>query len=128
MLGQLLVTSVAAYTASFSKSTLRAILTAFGMIVANFGILWLTGDWAISTFGPLKLGFHEDGLNLAPAVLCVGLLLMLCLTQWFAWSNFRRSGASVRRLVIQLVVIFIAVELISLVSIYAAVLPALGVG
>ena len=125
VLGQLLVTSVAVYAASFSKSTLRAILAAFGMIVASFGILWLTGDWAISTFGPLKLGFHEDGLNLAPAVLCVGLLLMLCLTQWFAWSNFRRFGASVRRLVIQLGVIFVAVELISLAIIVAAMLPRL---
>ncbi len=128
VLGQLLVTSVAAYSASFSKSTLRAILAAFGMIVASLGILWLTGTWVSSAFGELELDFHENQLNLVPPVLCVGLLLMLCLTQWFAWSNFRRSGASVRRLVIQLVVIFIAVELISLVSIYAAVLPALGVG
>jgi hypothetical protein len=123
VLGQLLVTSVAVYAASFSKSTLRAILTAFGMIVASFGILWLTGDWVINTYGHLKLGFHEDGLNLAPTNLCVGLLLMLCLTQWLAWSNFRRFGASVRRLVIQLGVIFVAVELLSLAIIYAAMLP-----
>ena len=52
VLGQLLVTSVAVYAASFCKSTMRAILVAVGILVASFGALILTPWWLSRTFAP----------------------------------------------------------------------------
>jgi hypothetical protein len=40
---------------------------------------------------------------------------MLCVVHWFAWSNFRRCGPSARRIVGQLLVIFSALGLITVV-------------
>ena len=123
VLGQLLVTSVAVYAASFSKSTLRAILAALGILVASLGGAVLAPRWGERS--PLLLGLAAvlfRGHFVLP-VLLLSPLLLLCLTQWFAWSNFRRFGAPARRLVIQFVVIFVAVELISLAVSYAALLP-----
>ena len=97
VLGQLLVTSVAVYAASFSKSTLRAILAALGILVASLGGAVLAPRWGERS--PLLLGLAAvlfRGHFVLP-VLLLGLLLLLCLTQWFAWSNFRRFGAPVRR-------------------------------
>lgn len=116
VLGQLLVTSVAVYAASFCKSTMRAILVAVGILVATFGALFQTAWWLSGMFAP-ALSVHYDQFSRMPPalhlVLPLMLLLMLCLTQWFAWTNFRRFGPPVRRLVIQLLVLLIAVGLVS---------------
>jgi hypothetical protein len=95
------------------------------MIVASLGVLWLTDYWVWvgRAFGLHKSTYHDGQVNLVPPVLCAGLLLVLCLVQWFAWSNFRRSGASVPRMVIQFGVILFAVALISLTMSHAAWLP-----
>jgi hypothetical protein len=132
VLGQLLLTSVAVYAASFSNSTLRAVLAALGIIVASFGISFLTAKWggeAIHRLGVLRqyLGHPIHQANLVLLVLYAVLMLMLCLTQWFGWSNFRRFGLPVGRLVIQFLVLFIAVPLISL-AIVAALFLAPGGG
>jgi hypothetical protein len=112
VLGQLLVTSVAVYAASFCKSTMRAILVAVGILVATFGALFQTAWWLSGTFAP-ALSVHTAQFNRVPAALrtvpLLMLLLMVCLTQWFAWTNFRRFGTPVRRLVVQLLALLIAV-------------------
>ena len=45
VLGQMLVTSVAVYAASFSKNTLQAILAALVILVASGGALLLAAYW-----------------------------------------------------------------------------------
>ncbi len=121
VLGQLLVTSVAVYAASFSRSTLRAILAAFAISATGLGVSFLTATWMDNSFRRLAAAYYFPREDVVLPVLCAGLFLMLCLTQWLAWSNFRRSGPSVRRVVVQLLVIFCAVGLISL-AILAALL------
>ena len=121
VLGQLLVTSVAVYAASFSKSTLRAILAAFAISATGFGVFFLTATWIDKSFRRLAAAYYMPREDLVLPVLCAGLFLMLCLTQWLAWSNFRRSGPSVRRVVVQLLVILCAAVLVSL-AILAALL------
>jgi hypothetical protein len=114
MLGQLLLTSVAMYAASFSKSTLRAILGALGMMIASSWLALLIGTWLAKTFGLSGLSHHDGKASLVLPVLLAGLVLLLCLTQWFAWRNFRNPGAPVHRLAIQLLVMLFAVGLVTL--------------
>jgi hypothetical protein len=127
VLGQLLLTSVAVYAASFSNSTLRAILTAFAIIVASFGVFFLVGT-GVAKIEPLRFWIYmhapEVTKALIPPLLAGGLFLMLCVVQWFAWSNFRRYGLSARRIVVQLPVMFFAVGLIAL-AISVAIVAAL---
>ena len=112
MLGYLLMTSVAVYAASFSNNTLRAILAAFALIVASLGAAALLGHGMYNTFRIFTIGPTPSSEPVLP-VLCAGFLLLFCLTQWFAWSNFRRSGVPARRLVIQFLAILLAVGLIT---------------
>jgi hypothetical protein len=112
MLGSLLLTSVAVYAASFSNTTLRAILVAFALIAASLGAATLVGHGMYKTFRIFGLGPTPSG-EAVPLALCEGFILLLCLTQWFAWSNFRRSRGPARPLVIQFLVIFLAVGLIT---------------
>ena len=121
VLGQLLLTSVAVYTASFSRSTLRAILAAFAISATGFGVFLLTANWMDKSLRRLVAAYYIPREDVVLPVLCGGLVLMLCLTQWLAWSNFRSSGPSVRRVVVQLLVILCAVGLVSL-AILAALL------
>jgi hypothetical protein len=121
VLGQLLVTTVAVYAASFSKSTLRAILAAFAISATGFGVFPLTAAWLDSSLHRLAAAYYIPRTDVVLPVLCGGLFLMLCLTKWLAWSNFRRSELSVRRIVGQLLVMLLAAELVS-VAILAALL------
>ena len=73
------------------------------------------------SFRRLAAAYYIPREDVVLPVLCAGLFLMLCLTQWLAWSNFRSSGPSVRRVVVQLLVILCAVGLVSL-AILAALL------
>jgi hypothetical protein len=120
MLGYLLLTSVAVYAASFANSTLRAILAAFAIIVAGCGVCFLVGTEAVKNgtyLGlPQPIPYAADVLlsALIPPFLAGGLFFMLCVVQWFAWSNFRRYGPSARRIVVQFLVIFFALGLITL--------------
>jgi hypothetical protein len=69
---------------------------------------------------------HRLPGDLIGPVLCIGVLLMLGLILGFAWSNFRRFGASLRRVIVQLLVLFTAVGLTSLACLVAAHLARLG--
>jgi len=126
VLGQLLVTTVAVYAASFSKSTLRAILAAFAISATGLGVFFLSATWMTKSFERLAAAYYIPREDVVLPVLCGGLFLMLCLTQWLAWSNFRRSGPSVRRVVVQLLVIFCAVGLVALANLAALLLMATG--
>jgi hypothetical protein len=117
-LGSLLLTSVAVYATSISNSTLRAILGAVGIIAASLGAAGLVGSGAYKVIPALRSG-PTPSAELVPLILCAGLFLLLCLTQWFAWSNFRRFGLRLRRLVIQLLIILFAVGLITLAIVVA---------
>ncbi len=95
VLGQLLVTSVAVYAASFSKNTLRAILAAFVILVAGGGALWLAATWVHQVDPPPGAMDRPSPRGRRADIACfypVALVFMLCLIQWFAWSNFRRYG------------------------------------
>jgi hypothetical protein len=111
VLGQLLLTSVAVYAASFSKNTLRAILTAFAILIGGYCIAGLTASWGTKTVLPLVPATLLVPGHFVMPVLYATLLLLLCLTQWFAWSNFRRLGAPFRRVLLQLLVLLFAAAL-----------------
>ena len=116
VLGQLLVTSVAIYAASFSKNTLRAILVAFVILAAGVSAMVLMAREvelvAATLFQLLGRPHVEEGMMLS--LLSGALALMLCLMQGFAWSNFRRSGPPALRLVFQFTVILAFVCQLSL--------------
>jgi len=114
VLGQLLLTSVAVYAASFSKSTLRAVLAVFVIIAASFGLFCLMASSANKVLRQFAAGHAFSADNLVVPVLCAGFGLMLCLTQWLAWCNFRRFGLSVGRLIVQFLIVLYAVGVVSL--------------
>jgi len=117
VLGYLLLTSVAVYAASFSNSTLRAILAAFAMIAVGCLLCFSVGP-EVAKIDPRRWGIllHVPQVRreLIPQFLTGDLFFMLCVVQWFAWSNFRRNGLSARRIVVQLLVIFFALGLLTL--------------
>jgi hypothetical protein len=122
VLSQMLMTSVAVYTASFSKTTLQAILAALVMLIASGGVLGLAAVM-MHEVGPAPFGWVGHPrvvadllVPLLPVALCITLWLM----QWFAWSNFRRNGPSLLRLAAQLTVVFLVVWLFVWVA-YSAV-------
>jgi hypothetical protein len=111
-----MVTSVAVYAASFSKSTLRAILAAFVILVAGGLALRLEAAWLHQITPRLVrwLGHTHVKEGLILPFLCGALSFLLCLIQWFAWSNFRRCGPSARRLLVQFAVILLSLWLVAL--------------
>jgi hypothetical protein len=115
VLGQLLVTSVAVYAASFSRTTLQAILAALVILVAGGGAIWLAINSA-HLVAPAPVQWigqpHVDGWLVLP-LLSMALALVLCLFQWFAWYNFPRYSLRVPRLICQFAVILLAVWLIA---------------
>jgi hypothetical protein len=120
VLGQLLVTSVAVYAASFSRNTLRAILTAFVILAASVGVFTLAVNEMEDVVDRLVRWLHWLGPvpleeKRALSVVCGMLVYLLCLIQGFAWSNFRRHGASALRLSVQFAVILLSLWLLSVV-------------
>ena len=115
VVGQLVVTSVAIYAASFAKNTLQGILAAFVILATGGGVIWL----AISTahyvaLAPVQwLGVPRVDVRLILPVLSVALVMVLCLFQGFAWYNFPRCGLRVTRLIGQFAVLFVALWLIA---------------
>jgi hypothetical protein len=114
ILGSLLVTSVAVYAASASKNTVRAILGAIAIIVASWPVFGLANTSAEHVTG--WMGFPGPRWATSPAlsVCLAGLVVMFCVTQWLAWSNFRRTVLTGRRFILQLVVLVFALWLVSL--------------
>ena len=114
-LGQLLVTSVAVYAASFSRTTLQAILAALVILVAGGGVIWLAINSAHHVaLAPVQwIGQSRVDEWLILPLLSVALALVLYLFRWFAWYNFQRYGLRVSRLIRQFAVIFLAVWLIA---------------
>jgi hypothetical protein len=109
VLGQLLLTSVAIYTASFARNTLQAILAAFVILIASGGAVWLAINWGRHV-APAPIEWigqpHADEWLVLP-LLAAALVSMLCCFQWFAWSNFRRPGLPAIRLGLQFIVLFV---------------------
>jgi ABC-type Na+ efflux pump permease subunit len=124
VLGQVLVTSVAIYAASFAKNTLQAILAALVILVASGGTLWLAAYWVDHiAHAPIPwIGQPHMGEVLMLPLLSAALVLTLCLVQWFAWSNFPRYGLNARRMVIQLAMILLSVWLLAWVF-FSALFP-----
>ena len=124
VLSQLLVTSVAVYTASFAKNTLQAILAALVILVASGGTLLLAAYWVHHiAHAPIPwIGQPHVGEVLMLPLLSAALVLTLCLFQWFAWSNFPRYGLNARRMVIQLAMILLSVWLLAWVF-FSALFP-----
>ena len=114
VIGQLVMTSVAIYAASFAKNTLQGILAAFVILAAGGGASWL----AISmvhyvALAPVQwIGVPRVDVWLLLPVLSLALVLVLCLFQGFAWYNFPRCGLGVGRLIRQFAMMFLAVWLI----------------
>ena len=124
VLGQVLVTSVAIYAASFAKNTLQAILAALVILVASGGTLLLAAYWVHHlAHAPIPwIGQPHMGEVLMLPLLSAVLVLTLCLFQWFAWSNFPRYGLNARRMVIQLAMILLSVWLLAWVF-FSALFP-----
>jgi hypothetical protein len=115
VLGQMLLTSVAVYAASFSKTTLQAILAALVILIASGGALLLAIYWGHHVaLAPIEWIVQPpiDEWLIFP-LLSGALAFVLCMFQWFAWSNFPRYGLTARRLIPQLTVILLAVWVIT---------------
>ncbi len=114
VLGQLLLTSVAVYAASFCNSTIRAILAACaiialggvtGAIVAEYGDYVLRSDpmqFRPASVRPQHLEYMVK--TLIPLLIATSLLGLLGLVHRFAWSNFQRVRPSAVRVGVQLLV------------------------
>jgi hypothetical protein len=115
VVGQMVMTSVAIYAASFAKNTMQAILAAFVILAAGIGAMWLAISTAHYVFlAPVQLiGVPRVDVWLLLPVLSVTLVLLLCLFQGFARYNFPRCGLGVARLMRQFAVMFLAVWLIA---------------
>jgi ABC-type transport system involved in multi-copper enzyme maturation permease subunit len=107
-LAQVLVTSVAIYAASFSKTTLKAIIATLGILALSYGVIALVSSSAgIGYVTLVGAPFLLRGYSPQPFV-AVSLLLLLGLTQWFAWCNFRRAGAPGGLIIRQLLLLLFA--------------------
>ena len=114
VLGQLLLTSLAVYAASFCNSTLRAILAAFAIIIAGCGVCLFAIKFGATVIEPGLKQFppapaHRPSVEhltevLAPLLAAGALFSILCLVQLFAWSNYRRVRPPVGEVVVQLLV------------------------
>ncbi|MEI7936580.1 MAG: hypothetical protein WCK27_07840 [Verrucomicrobiota bacterium] len=112
VLGQLLLTSVAIYAASFCNSTLRAILGAFAIIAVGGVFCAIVVNYVSDVVGSHSVHVRATPVQLQslgylvktlmPALIAASLLLMLCLVHRFAWSNFRSVKPSAGRVVFQL--------------------------
>ena len=113
-LAQMLATSVAVCAASFCRNTLRAILAAFLIIIAGCSLCTWFGIHVARILESILLVRRLPSVQLKtliPMLLAGGFFFMLCVFQWFAWSNFRRCGASAGRIVVQLLALFLALGL-----------------
>jgi hypothetical protein len=121
VLAQLLATTLAVYTATICKNTIWAILAAFGMVAAGIGVFFQAVRPVEQLAHGRTLGALPEGTVAALAwfIACAGLLLVVCLLQWFAWSNFRRFGLGRGRFGLQLVAIFALVGLMPFVFLAA---------
>jgi hypothetical protein len=114
-LAQLSVTSVAVYGASIARTTLQAMLSAIAMLTTGAGAVALA-IYSIHHVARVPVPWigHSpatEGLMLfylASALLCV-----LCMCQWFAWVNYRRSSVMMVRLIAQITGILFTVWLLS---------------
>ena len=116
-LGSLLLTSVAIYAASISTSTLRAILGTVGIAVAAYAVCFLVGVASVKASRGLVSSTYlsSPGPQVIPLLLAGGLFFVLCVVQWFAWSNYRRYRLPARKIVVQVVAILLCVGLTTLV-------------
>jgi hypothetical protein len=124
VVGQLLLTSVAVYAASFAKNTLQAILAALVILVASGGAIWLAINCVHHVvLAPIEwIGQPPFKEGLILPLLSGALAFVLCLFQCFAWSNFPRYGLTALRLVFQLTVILLSVWLVAWV-LFSGLLP-----
>ena len=124
VLGQMLVTSMAVYAATFARNTLQAILAALVILIASGGALWLAiyvGHHVARAPVPW-IGQSNVDRGLILPLLSGALVSVLCLFQWFAWFNFRRYGLPVLRFIVQLAVMLLSIWLLTWV-IFSALAP-----
>jgi len=105
MVSQLLVTSLAMYTGSFSNSSLQAILSAIGLLLAMLLAVrflgYLLGRVPEFVFPP------SDSHVILWRFIALEILLLLGLMQRYAYQNFRRPHQSWRRITVQVGVVLI---------------------
>ena len=122
LLGALLATSLAVYAASFSSNSLRAILMAMGLVAAGGVVCWLAGSCAAhieARWMVLRMYAAQDAMRQAPKLVAIGLLLVLCVAQALAWSNFRRSAAPALEVVGQIAVLLLCAGFYTLIAVLA---------
>lgn len=115
ILGQMLVTSVAVYAASFARTTLQGILASFVILAALGGALLLAVNWAhhIAPAPIPWIGLPHVGEVLIWPLAYAALFFALCLIQGFALFNFRRYTLPGPRLIVQFTVILLSVWLVA---------------
>jgi hypothetical protein len=115
ILGQLLLTSVAIYAASFTRATLQAILASFVILAALGGALLMAANW-VHHVAPAPIpwiALPHVGEVLVLTLLSAALAFTLCLFHLFAWSNFRRYALPAPRLSLQFTLILLSVWLVA---------------
>ena len=131
LLLQLLTTSAAIYSASCCSSSLRAILLAFGIMVAGLTLFFGEVQWiqnrGVMSAGPSPIAFflarHQMALwlpawwrrpQLAWATSYLGLALLTGLFLALGFTNFHRCVASARRCLAQLIGFYLLVAWLGL--------------
>lgn len=115
VLGNLLLTSVAVFVGSFSKSTLRAVLLAIGLVVVLLSCMDLPPMFSEKIFQNRSVFVHL-GLT-APEqwiLAASGLFLTFCFLQAFAYGHYRQLGSPQILIVLQTA----ALWLLALISAY----------
>lgn len=124
---QLCVTSLAIYAATFSNSTTKAILASLALIVALCTALMLLkpvlitialmlvpmlpAAWRPGSDYPTIPDWYEHQQMLALGIRAVALVVLACFFQWFAFSNYRQVGTSVRKYACQGAILLIIAAL-----------------
>ncbi len=110
---QLLVTSLAVYAGSFSTSTLKAMLLALAMALGGLLVIKVAFYYAqaFNLVGGSTYGLVPVADWKAWCLVGVELLVVLGLTQWFAYRNFRQSTIRTPEVAIEMLTIFLVVGL-----------------
>lgn len=114
VLGELIATSLSAYAGTLCRNTLWAILLAWGLLLAfACGLWWVHMHlaWLRKFLFGEDPGASEIFVQLASCTLVLCMLALLGVLQSFAYSNFKRGGASPSRFLLQVGVLYVVVWL-----------------
>jgi len=104
---QLWLVSLAAYAASFCRTTMYAILLALGLVVATATACGWAVHFASDHWWPMSLSNAIPPAKTGLWAFGIGITCLAALVQRFAYANFRQSGSSARRCLIQVLLLLV---------------------